>query len=134
MLGTWAYGIAVIVYAYEQDGATAVGVVGMARWVAAGLASPFVAILGDRYDRRWVMVGSDLVRAALIGLAATAVFADAPSLLVYVLAGLVSVSSTAFRPAEAALVPRLAQSPEELTAANVSATTIESIGSFGGPA
>ncbi|MFL5918110.1 MAG: MFS transporter [Gaiellaceae bacterium] len=134
MLGTWAYGIAVIVYAYEQDGATAVGVLGMARWTAAAIASPFVAILGDRYDRRWVMVGSDLVRAALIGLAAIAVYSDAPSVLVYVLSALVSVSSTAFRPAEAALVPRLAKTPEELTAANVSATTIESIGSFAGPA
>jgi MFS family permease len=134
MLGTWAYGIAVIVYAYEQDGAKAVGIVGMARWVAAGIASPFAAILGDRYDRRWVMAGSDLVRAGLIGVAAVAVYADAPSVLVYVFATLVSVTSTAFRPAEAALVPRLAQTPEELTAANVSATTIESIGSFGGPA
>jgi MFS family permease len=134
MLGTWAYAIAVIVYAYEQDGATAVGVVGLARWVAAAIASPFVAILGDRYDRRWVMVGSDLTRAAFIGLAAIAVYSDAPSVVVYVLAGLVSVSSTAFRPAEAALVPRLANTPEELTAANVCATTIESIGSFAGPA
>ena len=134
MVGTWAYGIAVIVYAYEQDGATAVGVVGMARWVAAAVASPFLGLLGDRYDRRWVMAASDVVRAVLIGLAAVAVYVDAPSLVVYVFAGLVSVASTAFRPAEAALVPRLARTPEELTAANVSASTIESVGSFGGPA
>jgi MFS family permease len=134
MFGTWAYGIAVIVYAYEQDGATAVGILGMARWIAAAAASPFLAILGDRYDRRWVMVAADLSRAALIGLAAVAAFADAPSLLVYVLAVLVSVAATAFRPAEAALVPRLARTPEELTAANVTASTIESVGSFGGPA
>jgi MFS family permease len=134
MLGTWAYGIAVVVYAYEQDGATAVGIVGSARWVAAALASPFAALLGDRYDRRWVMAASDLARAALIVAAAIAVYADAPSILVYVLAGLVSVASTPFRPAEAALVPRLATNPAELTAANVSASTIESVGSFAGPA
>jgi MFS family permease len=134
ILGTWAYGIAVMVYAYEQDGATAVGVVGMARWVAAAVASPFAAMLGDRYDRRWVMAASDLARAALIGAAAAAVYSDAPSLLVYVVAGLVSISSTPFRPAEAALVPRLARTPEELTAANVAASTIESFGTFGGPA
>lgn len=134
ILGTWAYGIAVVVYAYEQGGATAVGVVGLARWLAAAIASPFAALLGDRYDRRWVMAGSDLARAALIGGAALAAFADAPPIAIYVLAGLVSVAATAFRPAEAALIPSLARTPEELTAANVAASTIESVGIFGGPA
>jgi MFS family permease len=134
VIATWAYGIAVVVYAYEQGGATAVGVVGLARWLAAAVASPFAALLGDRYDRRWVMAGSDIARAALIGVAALAAFADAPPVVIYVLAGLVSVAATAFRPAEAALVPSLAQTPEELTAANVAASTIESVGIFGGPA
>jgi MFS family permease len=134
ILGTWAYGIAVVVYAYEQGGATAVGVVGLARWVAAAIASPFAAILGDRYDRRWVMASSDIARAVLIAGAAVAVFADAPPIAVYFIAGGVSVVATAFRPAEAALIPSLARSPEELTAANVAASTIESVGIFGGPA
>jgi MFS family permease len=134
ILGTWAYGIAVVVYAYEQGGATAVGVVGLARWIAAAIASPFAALLGDRYDRRLVMVCSDLVRAALIGAAALFVFVDAPAVVVYAIAGLVGVAATAFRPAEAALIPSLARTPEELTAANVAASTIESVGIFGGPA
>ena len=134
IIGTWAYGIAVVVYAYEQGGATAVGVVGLARWVAAAIASPFAAILGDRYDRRWVMASSDLARAVLIGGAAVAVFAEASPIVVYVIAGGVSVVATAFRPAEAALIPSLARTPEELTAANVAASTIESVGIFGGPA
>lgn len=134
ILGTWAYGIAVVVYAFEQGGATAVGVVGLLRWIAAAIASPFAALLGDRYDRRLVMVLSDLVRAALIGVAALAVFVDAPPVVVYAIAGLVGVAATAFRPAEAALIPSLARTPEELTAANVTASTIESVGIFGGPA
>jgi len=134
IVGTWAYGIAVIVYAYEQGGATAVGVVGLARWFSAAVASPFAAVLGDRYDRRWVMAGSDIARAVLIAGAALAVFADAPPFAVYVLAVLVSVVATAFRPAEAALIPALARTPEELTAANVAASTIESVGMFVGPA
>ena len=134
ILGTWAYGIAVVVYAYDQGGATAVGVVGLARWLAAAVASPFAALLGDRYDRRWVMVASDLARAILIAGAAVAVFLDAPPIVIYVIAGLVGVAATAFRPAEAALVPTLARTPEELTAANVAASTIESVGIFLGPA
>lgn len=134
ILGTWAYGIAVVVYAYEHGGATAVGVVGLARWLAAAAASPFAALLGDRYDRRRVMVGSDLSRAVLIGGAAVAAYSGAPAIVVYVIAGLVGVAATAFRPAEAALIPSLARTPEELTAANVAASTIESVGIFGGPA
>jgi MFS family permease len=134
IFGTWAYGIAVIVYAFEQGGATAVGVVGLARWLAAAAVSPFAALLGDRYDKRLVMVASDLARVVLIAGAALAVYADSPPIVVYLIAALVGVAATAFRPAEAALVPTLARTPEELTAANVSASTIESIGIFGGPA
>jgi MFS family permease len=134
ILGTWAYGIAVVVYAYEHGGAKAVGLVGLARWLAAAVASPFAALLGDRYDRRWVMVASDLARAGLIGGAALAAYSGAPPIVVYVIAALVGVAATAFRPAQAALTPTLARTPEELTAANVAASTIESVGIFGGPA
>ena len=134
IFGTWAYGIAVIVYAFEQGGPTAVGVVGLARWFAAAVVAPFASLLGDRYDRRLVMVCSDLARVVLIGGAAAAVYVGSAPAVVYVLATLVGIAATAFRPAEAALVPTLARTPEELTAANVSASTIESIGMFGGPA
>jgi MFS family permease len=134
ILGTWAYGIAVVVYAYEHGGAKAVGLVGLARWLAAAVASPFAALLGDRYDRRWVMVASDLARAGLIGGAALAAYSGAPPIVVYGIAALVGVAATAFRPAQAALTPTLARTPEELTAANVTASSIESVGIFGGPA
>jgi MFS family permease len=134
ILGTWAYGIAVVVYAFEQGGAKAVGVVGLIRWVAAAAVSPFAALLGDRYDRRLVMVASDLARVVLIVGAAVAVYSDSSPIVVYVIAALVGVAATAFRPAEAALIPTLARTPEELTAANVAASTIESVGIFLGPA
>ena len=93
LIGTWAYGIAIVVYAYEQGGATAVGIVGLSRWLAAAFASPFAALLGDRYDRRLVMVVSDLVRALLISGAAVAAYADASPIVIYVIAGLVGVAA-----------------------------------------
>jgi MFS family permease len=134
IISTWAYSIAVVVFAFAAGGATAVGLVGLLRWVAAGVVSPFAALLADRYDRRAVMIGSDLVRAALMALAAVSVLANASPWVVYGVATLVSVAGTPFRPAEAALTPQLARTPDELGAANVVASAIESVGIFVGPA
>lgn len=134
IVSTWAYSIAIVVFAFDEGGATAVGVVSLLRWVAAGVVSPFAALLADRYERRAVMVASDLLRAALIAGAAAAVLAGASAYLVYLLATLVSIAGTPFRPAEAALTPELVRSPQELGAANVVASAIESMGIFVGPA
>jgi len=132
--GEWAYAIALAVYAFEQGGAGAVGLVGLIRFLPSALAAPFAAVFGDRFSRVRVMVVSDVLRALTMAGAAVAIFGDAPAGVVYALAGVVAVVSMAFRPAQAALLPSLASTPSELTAANVASTTIESIGSFAGPA
>jgi len=116
--------VGVAVYAYEQGGATAVGVLGVARYLSMALVGPFAATLADRFPRKRVMIGADLVRAALIFAAAALVATDAPPVAVYVLAIATSASATAFRPASAALLPVLARNPDELTAANVASSTI----------
>ena len=134
MVGGWAYTVAISVYAFQQDGAYAVGLVGFASWVAAGIASPITGMLGDRFPRVRVMVASDLLRMAILLVATAFVWADASSLAVYALSVVGTVVSSAFRPAQAALVPGLARTPEELTASNVAASTIESVGLFAGPA
>jgi len=69
-----------------------------------------------------------------MGGAAAAVFAGAPAVVIYALAVLTALASTAFGPAQSALLPSLARSPEELTAANATSTTLESVGFFLGPA
>jgi MFS family permease len=134
IIGTWAYSVAIVVYAYNQGGATAVGLVGLIRWLPAAFAAPFTSVLGDRYPRVPVMLGSDLLRAAGLAAMAACVLTDAPPATVYVLAAAVGVVSTAFQPAQAALLPSLARTPEELTAANVSSSTLESLGFCAGPA
>jgi MFS family permease len=55
-------------------------------------------------------------------------------MVVYVLAVLMSIISTAFAPAQAALMPSLATTPEELTASNLALNTISGVGMFAGPA
>jgi MFS family permease len=134
IIGTWAFAIALAVYAYDHGGASAVGLVVLIRWLPAAFASPFMGILGDRYPRVLVMIGSDLLRAAAFAGMTAIVLAHGPPAAVYALVGVTSVISTAFRPAQAALLPALARTPEELTAANLSSSTLESLGFCVGPA
>lgn len=134
VMGDWAYAVGVSVYAYRQGGATAVGVFGVVRYVSMAVVGPFTAMLADHHDRRRVMVIADLLRFALIAVAALVIAADGPALVVYGLGVLTALAATAFRPAQMALLPRLANHPGELTAANVAASTIESVGFFAGPA
>ena len=132
--GDWAYAIGVSVYAYTRGGATAVGALGVVRYVSMALLAPFTSLLADRFDRKRVMVVADAVRVVLVVAAALVIWRDGPSLAVYALAVGTAVAGTAFRPAQAALMPSLANHPGELTAANVAASTIESVGFFAGPA
>jgi MFS family permease len=134
ILGGWAYLVALGVYAYEQGGASAVGLVGLIRLVPAAIASPFTATLADRFSRVSVMVASDLVRLGLMVAAAIVIATDGPAPVVYGLVALTTIAGTVFRPAQAALVPSLVSSPAELTAANVASSTLESVGTFLGPA
>jgi MFS family permease len=134
IIGQWGYEVALAVFAYRAGGATAVGVVGLVRLLPAAIVAPFAALLGDRFPRKRVMVTADLVRAGAMGGAAAAVFGGAPPVTVYAMAVVTALTSTAFQPAQAALLPSLARSPEELTAANATSTTLESVGFFVGPA
>jgi len=134
IVGGWAYVVALAVFAYRADGAYAVGLLATVRWLCGGIAAPLAGIVGDRYPRVRVMIASDLVRAALLGGMALAVLADAPPVLVYALAVAATLSATPFGPAQAALLPQLARSPGELTAANASAGAVDNVGSFVGPA
>jgi len=132
-IGQFAYGVAIAVYAYEHGGVTAVGVVTAIRQIVAASIAPFAASLADRFPRERVMLASDLGRVTTVGLTTLLVTQHAPAITVYVVATVSTVLGTVFRPAEASLIPLLARSPEELTAANVSASTFESLGVFAGP-
>jgi len=133
VIGHYGFQIALGVYAYQEGGAAAVGAMFVLRTLGA-LATPPAAALGDRYRRVWVMFASDFVRALLVLGTLAVVVAGAPVAFVYAFAGLAAAVGTAFRPAQIALLPQLARTPEELTMANVIATTIEGLGMFVGPA
>lgn len=134
MVGDWAYATAVTVWAYGIGGARAVGVWAAVRFLLMAVSSPFAAALADRWPRKSVMVVADLSRAVLVTVSAISIAAGGPAATVFVLATVSSLLGSVFRPAQAALLPALSSRPEQLTAANGVASTIESLSFFVGPA
>ena len=128
----WAHFVALGVFAYQQGGTAAVGVAGLVRLLPAGIVAPLAAPLGDRFRRERFLLTMTLIGAAALAGSAVAALADQRA-LVFVLAGVVGLSSTLTRPALQALLPSLARTPEELIASNGATSTIESLGTLVGP-
>jgi MFS family permease len=128
-----AYLVALGVFAYQTGGALAVGIVGLIRMLPAALATPFAALLGDRYSRERVLLFVALGSAITLASSAVVFYLGALEALIYALAAFHAAVSTLLRPALAALVPSLATTPEELVAANGVSMALEGFGTLIGP-
>ncbi len=133
-IGDWAYATAILIWAYDYGGVRAVGIWYTVRLILRAIVTPFAATLADRFPRRTVMVSADLIRAVIAVVVAVLIWSDVPAIWVFVLATIASMVSAPFRPAVAAILPTLVASPEELTAANGTTATIDSLSAFVGPA
>ena len=105
------------------------GNTGSAAWVSAALfvgvvgsvaGAPAAGWIGDRYDRRWVMIWSDLASAAVA--AAMALAIDSPLALV-LLFGLLAVAESPFAPSSAAAIPNLVEAKDVPRANSLVAAT-----------
>lgn len=124
-VGTQAANIALVALVYQRTG-------GSGPWIATALlgslaarvaVSPWAGLLGDYFDRRRVMIGSDLAAAVCFVALSQA---QTPWLLV-ALAALAAVAEAPFSPASGALLVMLA--PEEKRAwANSMRATGSSMG------
>jgi hypothetical protein len=97
------------------------------------IAAPVFAGLADRYPPGRVLVAGYVGQG--VGMAATAavMLAGAPPPVVYAVAIVAAVPFTVARPTQAALLPSIARTPDELTAANVVSNWSEGVGIVGGP-
>src|SRR5881409_4256323 len=77
-LGTWAFMIVLSLYAYQQGGASAVGLAVLVRMAPSVLAAPYASMLADRHSRRFVLIAGGVLRALLAAGVALAVSANAP--------------------------------------------------------
>jgi predicted MFS family arabinose efflux permease len=125
--------VAVSVYAFAEGGARAVALFGVLRIIPALVLTPIVTSVADRVRRERLLLWTVSVRAAALGLTCAAILADLPLLVVLLLAALESGFLGVHRPAQNALLPWLARTPEELTAANVLSSLLEGTAVFVGP-
>ena len=128
--GAW---IAILLYAYQATGAESVGLVALAQLVPAGLCAPLAATLADRYPREQVLLGGYALLTVTLGLTATAMLREFSPMATYLAAIGAATSLTLVRPAQGSLLPSLARTPGELTAANAVSSIAEAGGLLLGP-
>lgn len=135
MVGTYITALALQVLAVETLRASPIelGVLGAARWLPYLLFGLIAGVLVDRYRRRPVLVGADLVRAgllALIPLAAAAHMLSMPVLITVVF--VFGIVSLAYDAAHQSFLPTLV--PQELlTPANARLEQSAAVAQTGGP-
>jgi MFS family permease len=129
----WAHFVALGVFAYDAGGPVAVGIAGLVRMLPAALVAPFAASFGDRFRRERFLVAIALVGAAALAASAVVFLVSENAPAIFALAAVVGLAATLVRPAQQALLPSLARTPEELIGSNGASSTVESLGTLVGP-
>ena len=130
----WALIVALLVYAYDLQGAFGVGLLGLARTLPTLIGVPMATTLGDRESRtpRPRRDLPDRPRERVRGRRRPG--HGRRALVILAVAAVHAVATAAIRPLQTAIVPGLARSADELVASNVASSTGEAIGLLVGPA
>jgi CRP-like cAMP-binding protein len=127
----WAAWLALVVFAFERGGPLEAGIIGFAVGAPAVIVAPTAAILGDRYPRSRVLLGAYAAQG--VALLATGIAFGAGAVAAGYGLGIVAMALVALvRPLISSLLPEVARSPEELTAANVASGMVEGVGALVG--
>ncbi len=124
ILTEYAVWIAMLVFAYRRGGTAVAGLVAVAQLVPAAIVAPVVATVADRRSPAVLLAGGYLAQTAGMAGTAVAIGAGVP-LAAYAAAIFASTAVTVTRPAQSALIPSVAATPDQLTAANVVAGWLE---------
>jgi len=133
-LGDYVYTIALVAYVLDHTGSAAwVGATVIVRLLPLVLLGPIGGVLAGRFDRRVIMVVSDVARAAVMAALAVATALESPALVVLGFALLNNVATAPWRPAAVAATPAVV-GEDDLAAANAVLATINQLALFAGPA
>ena len=133
-IGDWLYLVAILIVIYaETKSPVLLGVMGAARILPYVILSVPAGWVVDHYDRRMVLLVTDLARGALMLVLAGLVVIGAPVTYIVAIAILAACFSTFFGPALAALLPTLVDE-SELGPANSAWATLDNLAFIVGPA
>ncbi len=133
-MAEWAVWIAMLVYAYGLGGAAAAGIVAVVQLLPSAVLSPVIAGYGDRLPRERMLLASYVAQSAGMAATALALASSAEFAVVVALATLTTIGIGMTRPAHFALLPALARTADEVTAANVASSTIQNVAILVAPA
>lgn len=136
LFGTAEFGIwiTLLVFAYGHGGPSASMLMVLVQLIPCIALGPFLGALADRRRPSRVLCVGYGLQALSMGAVAVAISLGAPAVVVFVLAPLTSLSFTVTRPPQAALLPTIVRTPNELTAANVMTGWTDAAGALVGPA
>jgi len=115
--------VAVLSLAVEEthNGAVVAGLM-LSRAIPAVLAGPLAGVLLDRFDRRRIMIASDLIRG-VIALGFILAISHKQTWLLYLLSALLMAASPFFTSGRSAILPTIASEDELHTANSLTQTT-----------
>jgi MFS family permease len=119
LLGDWFNTIilSALVARYSENAGLAVSILLLTRFLPPLLVAPFAGVLLDRFDRRRLLILSDIARIFIVLGYLVAVSAQSVG-LIYVLSALQFICSAVFEPGRSALLPAVVPT-EDLVRANV---------------
>src|SRR3954451_20074865 len=134
-IGDWLYLVALLVVIWDlSKDPLVLGIVGAARILPYILLSIPAGIVADRFDRRLVLLVTDVIRGVLMLVIAGVVIAGLPVYLVVVLAVIATCFSAFFSPAIGPSLPSLVKDDSQLGPANSSWSSLNDLAFFIGPA
>lgn len=128
--GVW---LGILLYAYAEGGPAAAGGVAIAQLVPAMVLVPVITMVIDRLSVRAGLALAYAASAATTLAVGLLLLADAPFAVVVLAAVVQSVAVTMGRPAHYAALPRMAELPSHLVAANAVTGTVDAVGVLLGP-
>jgi len=115
-LGDWFNAIALYSLLYELTGsATSVAVLMVLQFLPAAAITPFAGVLIDRFDRRKIMIGADILRGVVV-LGLLLVRTPGTVWIAYVVIAIAVAATGFFEPAKSSLLPSIVHRDELVTA------------------
>ena len=134
-IGDWLYMVAMLIVVYQEShDALALGLVGAARIAPSLLLSIPAGIVADRFDRRLILLTTDIIRGLLQIVLAILVLTGAATIWIVAVAIVAACVSTFFGPAIGSYLPSLVDDERDLGPANSVWATLDNLAYFVGPA